>query len=72
VEFTNIFNRLQLPTAAGAAGGIDLGNFTAAPTKFTSGPNAGLYSGGFVTIVSPLTGSVVGQRAGTLIARFTF
>jgi hypothetical protein len=37
VEFTNIFNRVQLPTAAGAAGGINLGNFAAAPTKFTSG-----------------------------------
>jgi hypothetical protein len=72
VEFTNIFNRLQLPTAAGALGGINLGNFAAAPTKFTSGVNAGAYSGGFGTIVSPLTGSVVGQRAGTLVARFTF
>ncbi|HWF10183.1 MAG TPA: carboxypeptidase-like regulatory domain-containing protein [Bryobacteraceae bacterium] len=72
VEFTNIFNRLQLPTAAGAAGGINLGNFTSAPTKFTSGANTGAYSGGFGTIVSPLTGSVVGQRAGTLVARFTF
>jgi hypothetical protein len=72
VEFTNIFNRLQLPTAAGALGGINLGNFTAAPTKFASGVNTGAYSGGFGTIVSPLTGSVLGQRAGTLVARFTF
>jgi hypothetical protein len=72
VEFTNIFNRLQLPTAAGAAGGINLGNFAAAPTTFKSGANAGLYSGGFGTIVTPLTGSVTGQRAGTLVARFTF
>ncbi len=72
VEFTNIFNRLQLPTATGAAGGINLGNFAAAPTKYTSGPFTGLYSGGFGTVVSPLTGSVTGQRAGTLVARFTF
>ncbi len=72
VEFTDIFNRLQLPTAAGAAGGINLGNFTAAPTKFTTGANAGAYSGGFGTVVSPLTGSVTGQRAGTVVARFTF
>jgi hypothetical protein len=72
VEFTNIFNRLRLPTSTTALGGINLGNFATAPTKFTSGANAGLYSGGFGTIVSPLTGSVTGQRAGTLVARFTF
>jgi len=65
VEFSNIFNRLQL-------GAINLGNFASAPTKFTTGANAGLYSGGFGTIVSPLTGSVTGQRAGSLVARFTF
>jgi len=39
VEFTNIFNRLQIPTSATAPGGINLGNFAQAPTKFTSGPN---------------------------------
>jgi hypothetical protein len=50
VEFTNIFNRLQLSA-------IGLGNFTAAPTKFTTGANAGLYSSGFGTIVTPLTGA---------------
>ena len=71
-EFTNIFNRLQLPTAAGALGGINR-NFTAAPTKFTSGPNAGAYSGGFGTIVTPFsTTGITGQRAGTVVARFTF
>ena len=71
MEFTNIFNRLQLPTGVGAAGGVNLGNFAAAPTKFTTGANAGLYSGGFGTIVSPLTGTVTGQRAGSLVARVT-
>jgi hypothetical protein len=72
VEFTNIFNRLQIPTSATALGGINLGNFAAAPTKFTTGANTGLCSGGFGTVVTPLTGSIVGQRAGTLVARFTF
>jgi hypothetical protein len=72
VEFTNIFNRLQLPTSAAVPGGINLGNFATAPTKFTSGPNAGLYSGGFGTVLTPLNGGVSGQRAGTLVARFTF
>jgi hypothetical protein len=73
VEFTNIFNRLLLPTAAAAAGGINLGNFAAAPTKFTSGAYAGAYSGGFGTIVSPLTSpGVTGMRAGSVVARFTF
>jgi hypothetical protein len=31
-----------------------------------------LYSSGFGIITTPLTGAVVGQRAGTLVARFTF
>ncbi len=62
-EFTNIFNRLQFPA-------INLGNFATAPTKFTTGPNAGLYSGGFGTIV-PEAGTT-GQRAGTLVGRFSF
>jgi hypothetical protein len=63
VEFTNIFNRMQLPF-------INLGNFASAATKFTSGPSAGLYSGGFGTIV-PEAGTS-GQRAGTMVARFQF
>lgn len=71
VEFTNIFNRLQLPTSAAVPGGINLG-VPSAPTSFQAGPNKGLLSGGFGTIVSPLTGSVVGQRAGTIVARFQF
>jgi hypothetical protein len=66
VEFTNIFNRLQLAQTVG------LGNFASTPIKFTSGANNGLYSSGFGIITTPLTGSVVGQRAGTLVARFTF
>jgi hypothetical protein len=63
VEFTNIFNRLQYPA-------INLGNFTSAPTLFTSGPNTGLYSGGYGTI-TPEAGTT-GQRAGSLVARFSF
>jgi hypothetical protein len=62
-EFTNIFNRLQYPA-------ITLGNFATAPTTFKSGPNTGLYSGGFGTIV-PEAGTF-NQRAGTLVARFSF
>ncbi len=72
VEFTNIFNRLELPTSLAAPGGVNLGNFAATPTKFQAGANAGKYSGGFGTILTPLTGAVIGQRAGTLVARFTF
>ena len=71
VEFTNIFNRMQWPTSLTALGGINLGNFASAPTKFTSGANAGLYSGGFGTILTPVNGTT-GQRAGTFVARFTF
>jgi len=64
VEFNNIFNRTQLP---GPSTG---GNFATAPTKFTSGANAGLYSGGFGTF-SVLSG-LAGQRTGTFVARFQF
>jgi hypothetical protein len=67
-EFTNIFNRMVWPNAAGTA--IALGNFATAPTVYTSGPNKGLYSGGFGTIVPETTAS--GQRSGTLVARFSF
>jgi hypothetical protein len=63
VEFTNVFNRTRLPQPAG-------GNFTAAPTVFTSGANVGLYSGGFGTI-NPTNGTA-GARAGTLVGRITF
>jgi hypothetical protein len=62
-EFTNIFNRLQYPA-------INLGNFTSAPTVFTSGPSKGLYSGGYGTI-TPEAGTT-GQRGGTIVARFSF
>jgi len=69
-EFTNIFNRVQYAIPLGQTTAINLGNFAVAPTTFTSGPNKGLYSGGFGTI-TPYTGAV-GQRAGTLVARITF
>jgi hypothetical protein len=63
VEFQNIFNRTQYPAIA-------LGNFATTPTKFTSGANTGLYSGGFGTI-NPTAGTA-GQRTGTFIARVSF
>jgi hypothetical protein len=64
VEFTNIFNRMQLPQATTA------GNFASAPTRFTSGANTGLYSGGFGTIV-PVNGTQ-GMRSGIFVGRLTF
>ena len=64
VEFNNVFNRMQLPQPT------TTGNFASTPTKFTSGANTGLYSGGFGTIL-PLAGTS-GQRTGTLVARITF
>jgi hypothetical protein len=63
VEFTNIFNRTQLPAVA-------LGNFASAPVPFTTGPNKGLYSSGFGTI-NPTAGTT-GQRAGSFVARIQF
>jgi len=70
-EFTNIFNRVQLPIPGGTTSAINLGNFTTAPTTFPNGPNKGLYSGGFGTIVPETVGGV-NTRAGTIVARFTF
>ena len=70
-EFTNIFNRVQYPIPLGLTNAINLGNFTTAPTKFTSGTNKGLYSGGFGTITPETTGAV-NPRAGTIVARITF
>lgn len=64
VEFTNIFNRMQLPQASTA------GNFANAPTRFTAGANTGLYSGGFGTIV-PVNGTA-GMRSGLFVGRLTF
>ncbi len=71
-EFTNIFNRMIWPVATGQTTAINIAglNSATAPTVFTSGPNKGLYSGGFGTIVPETTAS--GQRAGTLVARFSF
>ena len=69
VEFTNVFNRMQWPIPLGT-GGINLGNFSTPATKFSSGANTGLYSGGFGTIVP--TSGTAGMRAGTFIGRFTF
>jgi hypothetical protein len=64
VEFTNIFNRMQLPQPT------TTGNFANAPTLFTTGANTGLYSGGFGTIV-PVNGTQ-GMRSGTFVGRITF
>jgi Carboxypeptidase regulatory-like domain/TonB dependent receptor-like, beta-barrel len=72
VEFNNIFNRLQYGSLTNGTGltPFNLGNFASAPTTFKTGATAGLYSGGFGTIV-PLAGTN-GMRTGTLIARITF
>jgi len=64
VEFQNIMNRTRLPNP------ITTGNFTTTPTKFATGANAGLYSGGFGTM-SVLSGTS-GQRFGTFVGRITF
>jgi hypothetical protein len=64
IEFNNIFNRMQLPNPSVA------GNFAAAPTRFTTGQNTGLFSQGFGTY-NVLSG-INGQRTGTFVARLTF
>ena len=69
VEFTNIFNRMLL-TAGPASALVTAGNFANPATRFTSGSNAGLYSGGFGTY--NVLGGLLGQRNGTFVARVTF
>ncbi len=69
-EFQNVFNRTRLTITAASAGNATATGFSAATTKFTSGATAGLYSGGFGTILP--TSGTSGQRTGTLIARITF
>jgi hypothetical protein len=66
-EFNNMFNRTQLPAPATTGTSVSFG---APATKFTSGPNNGLYSGGFGTF-GVLNGTT-GQRTGSLVGRFTF
>jgi len=68
VEFTNAFNRTQLPQPA--SGGIVPQNFNSAPQTFSTGSNTGLYSAGFGTVV-PVTGTA-NARSGLLIARLQF
>ncbi len=63
VEFQNAPNRTRLPQPS-------LATYTATPNKFPSGVNAGLFSGGFGTIVP--TSGTAGARTGTMIARITF
>jgi hypothetical protein len=64
-EFQNIFNRTRLSLAAAGTTG-----FQANPTVQTTGANAGLYNGGFGTIV-PLSGTA-NARTGLLIGRLSF
>jgi hypothetical protein len=76
VEFNNIFNRLQLPTPVGGAVSVFApASFSLAPSKFTTGANTGLYSGGFGTFTA--TGASIlsgtgGQRTGTFVVRLQF
>jgi hypothetical protein len=70
VEFNNIFNRTRFLTPAGGSAIVTGGNFAQAPTRFTSGVNTGLYSGGWGTM--NVLGGTSGQRTGTFVGRFTF
>ncbi len=69
-EFNNIFNRTRFSNAAGTSAIVTAGNFASAPTKFTSGANNGLYSGGWGTM--NVLGGTGGQRSGTFVGRITF
>jgi len=60
----------MLLTAGPASALITAGNFANPPTRFTSGANNGLYSGGFGTF--NVLGGLTGQRAGSFVARISF
>jgi hypothetical protein len=63
-EFQNVLNRTRLPQPVTTA------NFTATPTRFAAGANAGLFNGGFGTILP--TSGTAGSRTGTIVVRVTF
>lgn len=63
VEFTNIFNRTRLPNPS-------TGNYTQEPSVQQTGSYAGVYNGGFGSIV-PIAGTA-NARSGTMIGRLTF
>lgn len=69
VEFQNIFNRTLYSSLATP---ITLGNMASKPTQFTSGPNKGLNSGGYGTVVPFTTTGLTGQRSGSFVARIQF
>ncbi len=69
VEFQNVFNRTLYSSLATP---ITLGNMASKPTQFTSGPNKGLNSGGFGTVVPFTTTGLTGQRSGSFVARVQF
>jgi Carboxypeptidase regulatory-like domain/TonB dependent receptor len=67
-EFNNVFNR---PLLLGTTAGTYINPSTAlGTTPKTNGPNDPRYISGFGTINT--TGTVSGERQGTLVARFTF
>jgi hypothetical protein len=72
IEFNNVFNRMQYSTLTTpiTGTGTPATSFSNAASKFTSGANIGLYSGGFGT-VTPQSGTG-GQRTGTFVARLQF
>ena len=60
VDWTNIFNRLELPQPTTTG-------YTAAPTQVN-----GAYTGGFGTVVPTAGNGVTGMRSGQVIVRISF
>ena len=60
VDWTNIFNRLELPQPTTTG-------YTAAPTKVNN-----VYTGGFGAVIPTAGNGVSGMRSGQVIARITF
>jgi hypothetical protein len=70
VEFSNAFNRTQLPQPTGTATVFNTTNFAAGLTTQQSGPYKGVYNGGFGSVV-PISGTA-NSRTGLFVGRLTF
>ncbi len=71
-EFTNPFNRSQVPNPQlGAAFGAGQAA-TSYSSPLTKDARTGNYTGGFGAIYTTPTNAVIGERSGLLVARFTF
>jgi hypothetical protein len=71
-EFTNPFNRTQVPNPQIGSNFGAGQTATSFASPLTSRAQTGNYTGGFGAIYTTPTNAVIGERSGLLVARFTF